>query len=95
MAYGRFNRKYSTVVLINNNDYEVEKKVSVWETGVPKESTITKIFESNDSGYSMNQEGIPVISGKITIKLPRFSATLLRYVKPEEEPEPAGRSGLW
>lgn len=95
LAYGRFNRKYSTVVLINNNDYEVEKKVSVWETGVPKESVITKIFESNDTGYSMNKEGIAVISGKITIKLPRFSATVLRYVKPEEESEPAGRVKLW
>ncbi|MCH5274967.1 MAG: glycoside hydrolase family 13 protein [Lachnospiraceae bacterium] len=85
LAYARFNRKYSTVVLINNNDYEIEKKVSVWETGMSKETILTKVFESNDSGYSTEKVEIPVISGKITVKLPRFSATVLRHVKADQE----------
>lgn len=83
LAYGRFNKNAQTIVLINNNDHELEKEISVWEAGVPKEAVITKIFESNDTGYNTEKLEIPVLSGKITMKLPRFSAIVLRHVKQE------------
>ncbi|MGN1147092.1 MAG: alpha-glycosidase [Lachnospiraceae bacterium] len=79
LAYGRFNGNSQTVVLVNNNDHEIEKRISIWETGVPKEAVITKIFETTDTGYSTAKEELPVLAGKITIKLPRFSAVILRH----------------
>lgn len=81
LAYGRFNRTSQIIVLVNNNDHEIEKKVSVWQAGVPKESMLTQIFATTDAGYSTEHTELPVISGNITIKLPRFSAMILRHTE--------------
>lgn len=81
LAYGRFNRSSQIIVLVNNNDHEIEKKVSVWQVGVPKESMLTRIFATTDAGYSTEHTELPVISGNITIKLPRFSAMILRHTE--------------
>lgn len=81
LAYGRFNRSSQIIVLVNNNDHEIEKKVSVWQAGVPKESMLTQIFSTTDAGYSTEHTELPVISGNITIKLPRFSAMILRHTE--------------
>ena len=81
LAYGRFDRNAQTIVLVNNNDYELEKRVSVWVTGVPKEAMITQIFETTEEGYSTELREVPVLSGKITLTLPKFSAVVLRHTK--------------
>ena len=81
LAYGRCNRTSQIIVLVNNNDHEIEKKVSVWQAGVPKESMLTQIFATTDAGYSTEHTELPVISGNITIKLPRFSAMILRHTE--------------
>lgn len=81
LAYGRFNRTSQIIVLVNNNDHEIEKKVSVWQAGVPKESMLTQIFATTDAGYRTEHTELPVISGNITIKLPRFSAMILRHTE--------------
>lgn len=81
LAYGRFKRDSQTIVLINNNDYPLEKSVRVWEAGVPREAVITKVFESTESGYSDEKTEIPVLAGKVTLTLPKFSATVLRHSK--------------
>ncbi|MDE6063644.1 MAG: hypothetical protein K2G20_03530, partial [Lachnospiraceae bacterium] len=66
---------------INNNDYELENSVRVWEAGVPRESVIMKVFETTEFGYSTEKSEIPVLTGKVTLRLPRFSATVLRHSK--------------
>ena len=55
--------------------------MSVWETGIPKEAIFTRIFQSDEAGFDTGKEEIPVISGKINIKMPPFSAMILRYEK--------------
>ena len=84
MAYARFTEESQTIVVINNNDHEIEKTIKVWLAGVPKETMLTRIFTSDENGYSTEEEFIPVLSGRITIKVPKFSAILLRYTKEEE-----------
>lgn len=80
LAYGRFKENSQTIVLINNNDHELSKRVSVWETGVPKEAVLTEIFRTTQAGYSTAASEIPVLAGKANITLPPFSAVVLRYV---------------
>ncbi len=87
VSYGRFNDDAATIVLINNNDHEIEKTVKAWIIGVPKECTIKKIFSSNEAGFFLEDEELSVTAGKVTLKLPKFSAVLLRYVKPTDEEE--------
>ncbi len=81
LAYGRFDKNAQTIVLINNNDKDLDKEIGVWEVGVPKQAVIMKIFESTDAGYSTEQKEIPVLSGKVSLTLSRYSAVVLRYVK--------------
>lgn len=85
LAYARFQKKAQTIVLVNNNDHEIEKKVSVWQAGIPKESMLTQIFSTTAEGYSTEHTELPVLAGKITVKLPRFSAFILRHVSKEQE----------
>ena len=79
LAYGRFKKESQTIVLINNNGHEISKDVRVWETGVPKEAVITRVFESRAEGFNTEKKEIPVVAGKISLKLPPFSATVLRH----------------
>lgn len=79
LAYGRFKKESQTIVLINNNGHEITKDVRVWETGVPKEAVINRVFESRAEGFNTEKKEIPVIAGKISLKLPPFSATVLRH----------------
>lgn len=79
LAYGRFKENDQTIVLINNNEYELTKRVSVWETGVPKEAVLTQIFRTTQAGYSTDKAEIPVLAGKADITLPPFSAVVLRH----------------
>ena len=85
MSYARFTKKAQTIVLVNNNDHEIERNIKVWLAGVPKETMITKIFSTGEEGFSIEQEEIPVISGRVAINIPKFSTILLRYTNEEEE----------
>ena len=87
LAYARFNNKKHTIVLINNNEHQIEKTVRVWLAGVAKEAMLTRLMYTDESGYSVEKIEIPVISGKITVTLPKFSAMVLRNVAYEEDEE--------
>ena len=87
LAYARFNNKKHTIVLINNNEHQIEKTVRVWLAGVAKEAMLTRLMYTDESGYSVEKIEIPVISGKITVTLPKFSAMVLRNIAYEEDEE--------
>lgn len=79
LAYGRFNRHEQCVVLINNNCYDVEKEVMVWEANVPRTGVMIQLFQTNESGYSMDPVKYPIYAGKVKITLPKFSAVILKH----------------
>ncbi len=79
LAYGRFKGSNQTIVLVNNNNHEITKKVSVYETGVPKEAVLKQIFKTTETGYTTEKSEIVVLAGKINITLPPYSAVILRY----------------
>ena len=81
LAYGRFNRKEQCVVLINNNNYELEKVVTVWEAGTKKEGTMVQLMMTHENGYSTEPVEYTVKAGKIRIKLPKTSAVVLKFRK--------------
>lgn len=79
LAYGRFNRREQCVVLINNNCYDVEKEVMVWEANVPRTGVMIQLIQTNESGYSMDPVKYPIYAGKVKITLPKFSAVILKH----------------
>ena len=79
LAYARFNRKEHFVILINNNHYEMEKTVTVWEAGTPKEGTMVQLISTFENDYSTEPVEYPIHAGKIKITLPKTSAVVLKF----------------
>ena len=79
IGYGRFTRQGQSVILVNNNDYEITKELSVWYLGVPKECTMNRLLLTTADGYTVEDMEYQVKAGKVTITLPPVSAIILRY----------------
>ena len=80
LAYGRFNRNGQCLILINNNDHEITKEVNVWELGTKMQGAAKVLMQTAFDQYNMDGQLYPLDAGKITITLPRFSSTILKYV---------------
>ncbi len=87
IGYGRFNREGQSVILVNNNDYEITREVSVWYLGIPKECVLNCLMLTTWEGYFTEPKQYPVISGKVKVTLPATSAIILRHEKPREQKE--------
>lgn len=83
LGYGRFNRKSVIAVMINNNDHEVTREVSVWHLGIPKESVLKSLMFTSADGFSTETHEYPVVAGKLNITLPVTSAIVLHYERKE------------
>ncbi len=90
IGYGRFTKNRASVVLFNNNDHQETREIEVWQVNIPKECVLTRIFLSDEKGFTVEPEEIAVNAGKITVTLPKTSAMVLQYVRPEtgNEKEP-------
>ncbi len=81
LAYGRFHEKGQCLILINNNDYSITKEINVWELGTPKRGKMQIILQSHENGYLLQGQEYELYAGKITIEMPKTSATILKFVK--------------
>lgn len=85
IGYGRFNKYAQIVVLVNNNDSEVNKSISVWELGIPKEAVLTQLIMTSADGYSIESKQYKLTGGHLTITLPPTSAVVLQHRNPKAE----------
>ena len=79
VGYGRFNRKAATVVVVNNNDYEVTRSVAIWHLGIPKRSVVKRLMLTTSEGFTTQEEEYVVEAGKVKLTLPKTSAIVLHY----------------
>lgn len=84
ISYGRFTRTHHSVVLVNNNDHPFTKDMSVWELGIPKETTLTRLIYTDEKGFNTDPVEIPVTAGRIEVTMPPTSAMVLQYVNKAE-----------
>lgn len=77
LAYGRFDRYRQSVILINNNEYDIEREVSVWELDIPKETVMHRLIQTSEQGFDIRRVEYPVSGGKVRLLLPKTSATVL------------------
>ena len=90
IAYGRFQREGGhSYILINNNDHEITKDLSVWYLGIPKECTLERIAFTSFEGFRFDSALLPVVAGKAKVTMPAFSGMILRYQDPESETKEA------
>ena len=81
IGYGRFNRQEQSLVLINNNDYEITKEISVWRLGTPKEGSMKQLILTTADGFTTEGKEYPIVKGKVRIVLPPTSGIVLKHYK--------------
>ena len=75
LAYTRFNEEEQIVCLFNNSDGEMRIQVPVWIAGVSPESSMTRIFFSDENSFSTKRVSRPVSHGELELYLgPRSCA---------------------
>ena len=79
IAYARFNLKDVSVIIVNNNNDEVGKEVTVWHLGVPRQAIMKRLILTDEVGFSTESIDYHVMSGKVTVVMPALSAIILRY----------------
>lgn len=81
LGYGRFNREEQTLVIVNNNEHDIMKEITVWDMGIPRECVMKRLMLTTAEGFDTNIVEYPVVSGKIMISLPKTSAIILKHKK--------------
>ena len=79
IGYVRFFEDDHYITLVNNNDYEVDREYSVWESGIPRECEMERVVQTDSEGFTTDIVKYPVEGGKLHIVLPKKSAVVLRY----------------
>ena len=81
IAYARMRKGEQVVVLVNNNDKEITKDVSVWEAGVPREYTMQRLLFTYAEGYTTEAFEYEVVDGMVRVTLPPTSVIILKAVR--------------
>ena len=80
IGYGRFNKDAQSLIVVNNNDSDMVKEISVWELGIPRECAMEQLILTTQDSYTTKKVHFPVIGGKVMVNLPPKSAIVLRHV---------------
>lgn len=78
VSYARFDRKQQMVIALNNREEEAVMDISVWETGIPIECEMERLMLTTRDGHTTEPETYRVQEGRMELKLPPFSAVILR-----------------
>ncbi|MDD2972379.1 MAG: glycoside hydrolase family 13 protein [Lachnospiraceae bacterium] len=85
LGYARFNRNSQSIILVNNGDSDYTLKLNVWTVGVPKDCILQRLIMTTEDGYEVNGREQVVVSGQLSIILPKTSAMILQYRKKEQK----------
>ena len=77
IAYGRFKRSSQAVTIVNNNEYEKQVDIPVWECEIPDGSIMREAIISERDTFRLDDREFTVDNGKITINMPAFSSVIL------------------
>lgn len=77
LCYARFQRNQQFVIVINHDDAERTKQISVIGAGIPQECTLRRMIVTTENGYSLMPQYYTVKQGSVTITLQKKSAVIL------------------
>lgn len=78
IGFGRFNEEEQFVILVNNNDYEVNVQVSVWQLGVLPERALVRMLYTNTQGFGVDMALYYPEDGILSMRLWPFSSIVLK-----------------
>lgn len=79
-VYGRFYKNNRLLILINNGNEAVTKRIRVFNIGVRSGATMEKLMETGEIGYSTYCEQYPVDNYYINITVKGKSAVVMREI---------------
>ena len=81
LSYGRFSDSEQIIVIINNQDYERDVRVTAWKTGVSrKEATaFQRLMLSSRDGYTEKAEEYIADAGILHVRMPAYGAMVLYH----------------
>lgn len=81
LSYGRFSDSEQIIVIINNQDYERDVRVTAWKTGVSrKEATaFQRLMLSSRDGYTEKAEKYIADAGILHVRMPAYGAMVLHH----------------
>ena len=75
IGFGRFNEEEQFVILVNNNDYEVNVQVSVWQLGVLPGRALVRMLYTNTQGFGVDMALYYPEDGILSMRLWPFTAS--------------------
>ncbi len=78
IGFGRFNEEEQFVILVNNNDYEVNVQVSVWQLGVLPGRALVRMLYTNTQGFGVDMALYYPEDGILSMRLWPFSSIVLK-----------------
>ncbi len=83
VAYGRFNLEDQFVVMINNNDYEQQVEIPVWQIGIRDNGVLVRMIYSDREGFGVDMKIYEINEGLLKISLKPESAVVLKNLPNE------------
>ena len=81
IAYGRFTKDESIVVVINRDNNERYVKIPAWEAGVFEGASYEKIMMTSRDGFSSDTYEVEIENGKLKVNVPGMAGIVYRSKK--------------
>ena len=78
ISFARFNEEEVFIVAVNNNEYDKNVSIPVWETGATDETVFVRMVITYDCGYSYSAEMYRQENGQLGLHMDRFSAVVFK-----------------
>ncbi len=78
LAYGRFMDDNVIVVIINNNEYERDVRIPVWQLGIMDKDVVERLIESEKDTFSTEKQDVVIETGRLCTKIKGFSGVIYR-----------------
>ena len=78
VIYGRFTDKQAVIVILNNDYNEQTHEIHVRRVGAHNGNVMTRIMQTTEEGYSLEQETYEVRGNLIKVTVPKISATVIK-----------------
>ncbi len=78
IGYGRFNQEEQFVILVNNNDYDVNVEVPVWQLGCDDSVPLVRMLYTNQESFGVDMAMYFVENGILSVRMRPFSSIVLK-----------------
>ena len=78
LSYARFDKNDQFIVILNNNPYEVNVSVPVWQSGIPMDYPLVRMFYTDTSSFGVEAINYYTEQGILVTKMNAYSTIILK-----------------